>query len=273
MYESYWKLRQKPFDNCADSRFYYPGESHQAALLKLRYAIETRRGGALLAGPSGSGKTLLVNMLRKMLGEGYSPFLHLVFPQMSTPELLAYIADELDGSRHIADELNVPQSIRRIEESLLDNAKAERHTVIVVDEAHLIEDAHTLEALRLLLNFEYNGRPAITLLLAGQTGLLPTLDRMPQLEERLGVKCLIRSFTQQETSDYVAHRLKVAGATHTVFDADSIPTLHALTGGIARRINRLCDLALLIGFAEEQETITAAHFESVSHELVAVVPE
>ena len=64
MYESYWKLNQKPFENCSDPRFYYPGESHQAALLKLRYAIENRRGGALLAGPCGSGKTLLVGMLR-----------------------------------------------------------------------------------------------------------------------------------------------------------------------------------------------------------------
>ncbi len=227
----------------------------------------------MLSGPSGSGKTLLVNMLREMLGEGHTPFLHLVFPQMSTPELLAYMANELDGSSRISNDLSVPQSIRRIKEFLLDNAKAKRHAVVVVDEAHLIEDAHTLEALRLLLNFEYDGGPTLTLLLAGQTGLLPTLDRMPQLEERLGVKCLIRSFTRQETADYVAHRLKVAGATRTVFDADSLPALHALTGGIARRINRLCDLALLIGFAEEQETITAAHFESVSHELVAVVPE
>ena len=58
MYETYWRLTQKPFENAADPRFYYPAESHQAALLKLRYAIENRRGAALLAGPSGSGKTL-----------------------------------------------------------------------------------------------------------------------------------------------------------------------------------------------------------------------
>jgi len=273
MYESYWKLKQKPFESCADSRFYYPGESHQAALLKLRYAIENRRGGAMLSGPSGTGKTLLVNMLGETLGEKFSPLLHLVFPQMSTPELLAYLADEMDGSSDVAGELGVPGSIRRIERFLTKNAKADRHAVVVVDEAHLIEDAQTLEALRLLLNFEPAGRPALTLLLSGQTGLLPTLDRMPQLEERLGVKCLIRPLTRQETADYVAHRLQVAGATHTIFEPDALPVLHELTHGIARRINRLCDLALLIGFAEEQKTITAAHLESVSQELVAVVPE
>ena len=63
MYETYWQLSQKPFENVTDARFYYPSESHQAALLKLRYAIENRRGAALLAGPSGCGKTLLTTML------------------------------------------------------------------------------------------------------------------------------------------------------------------------------------------------------------------
>jgi len=273
MYESYWHLTQKPFENYADPRFYYPGETHQAALLKLRYAIENRRGAALLAGPSGSGKTLVLSMLQETLGETFTPFRHLVFPQMSTADLLAYLANELDGSERDAADLSVPGSIRRIERFLGENAKAQRHAVLAIDEAHLIEDARTLEALRLLLNFESAGRPTLTLLLTGQAGLLPTLERMPQLEERLAVKCLVRPLTEKETGEYVTHRLKVAGATRTIFEPDALPALHALTHGIARRINRLCDLTLLIGFAEEQQTITAGHFESVSQELVTVAPE
>ncbi|MBN2475863.1 MAG: AAA family ATPase [Pirellulales bacterium] len=273
MYESYWQLQQKPFENSADPRFYYPGESHQAALLKLRYAVENRLGGALLAGVSGSGKTLVVNMLRDVLGEQCAPFLHLVFPQMSTPELLAYLAGELSGADGGPQQHDTAQSIRRIGRFLRENTRSRRHAVVVVDEAHLIESAETLEALRLLLNFEAGGRPNLTLLLAGQTGLLPTLDRMPQLEERLGVKCLTRPFSEQETAAYVSHRLKVAGAVREIFEPDALPVLHALTNGVPRRINRLCDLSLLIGFAEERSTITAAHFESVSQELVAVVPE
>lgn len=273
MYESYWKLKQKPFESSADPRFYYPGESHQAALLKLRYAIENRRGGALLAGASGSGKTLVINMLRNNLDEQFTPFAHLVFPQMSCSELLAYLADELEGSRNASTKATVQASIRRIEYFLSGNVDQGRHAVAVVDEAHLLQSADTLEAMRLLLNFGPAGQPGLTLVLAGQTGLLPTLDRTPQLEERLGVKCLIRPFTKQETGDYVTHRLKVAGAARTIFEPDALPTLHALTHGVARRINRLCDLALLIGFAEERQTITASHFESICQELVSVVPE
>ncbi len=115
MYESYWQLRQRPFENNADPQFYYPGESHQAALLKLRYAVENRRGGALLAGASGSGKTLLTNMLRAVLGENFAPFVHLVFPQMATPELLAYLADELDGSSTATAPSGVHESVLRIQ--------------------------------------------------------------------------------------------------------------------------------------------------------------
>jgi general secretion pathway protein A len=271
MYETYWQLKQKPFENTADPRFYFPSESHQAALLKLRYAIENHRGGALLAGAAGLGKTLVLNMLRQTLGDSFSPRVHLVFPQMSTVELLAYLADELDGSQNPAG--GTQDSIWRIEHFLAENTRQGHHAVVIVDEAHLIDNTHSLEALRLLLNFESAGTPGMTLLLAGQPGLFPTLGRMPQLEERLGVKCLLRPFTEQETADYVAHRLSVAGAVQAVFQSEAIATLYSLTHGVPRRINRLCDLALLIGYAEERASLASADLKAVSQELVSVVPE
>ncbi|MEE8452489.1 MAG: AAA family ATPase [Thermoguttaceae bacterium] len=273
MYESYWQLSRKPFDNATDPDFYFPGESHQAALLKLRYAIENRRGGALLAGTEGTGKTLVAGMLREVLDETFQPFIHLVFPQMSTAELLAYLADELDGSSSKKYDAGVRHSVSRIERFLGDNTHQGRHAVVVVDEAQLLDNSHTFEAIRLLMNFQWSGQPGLTLLLVGHTSLLPTLQRMPQLEERLAVKCLLRPLSQQETADYATHRLKVAGAVRPIFDPEAMVTLHTLTHGIARRINRLCDLALLIGFAEEQKTIGSAHLEAVCQELVAIVPE
>ncbi len=273
MYEVYWQLEQKPFEHGADPRFYYPGESQQAALLKLRYVIESRHGGTLLAGPCGCGKTLLLRLLRPMLGKECSPVVHLVFPQMSSVELMAYLAAELTGADLQSGCPSVAESVRRIAHFLEENVRGGRHAVIAVDEAHLLGDARTFEALRLLLNFESNGRPGLTLILAGQTGLLPTLERMPQLEERLVVKCLLRAFTELETAAYVEHRLKMAGAKQSIFEPAALATVHELTHGIARRINRLCDLALLIGYAEGLRTITSEQLESVSSELVTVVPE
>ena len=108
--------------------------------------------------------------------------------------------------------------------------------MLVIDEAHLLDGLHTFEALRLLLNFEPDGVPAMTLLLVGHPAILPTLDRMPQWEERLGVKCLLRPLSESETAAYVEHRLRVAGAVRSIIDPDAMPTLHELTHGIPRRI-------------------------------------
>ena len=270
MYESYWQLDQKPFANTADPQFYFPGETHQAALLKLRYAVANRHGGALLTGAAGTGKTFLLSMLRQSLGEEYTPFIHLVYPQMAPAELLAYLADEFDGCAESG--IAVPDSIRRIQGALRENVEKGRHAVVVIDEAHLLESSQILETLRMLLNFGPDGKSGMTLILVGQPGILPLLDRTPQLEERLGVKCLLRPFTANETGHYAAHRLRVAGAAQPIIAADAVPTLFELTHGIARQVNRLCDLALLVGFAEEQQELTAAHFEAVCRELVSVVP-
>jgi general secretion pathway protein A len=272
MYQSYWQLQQRPFESGCDAAFYFPSESHQAALLKLRYAIENRRGAAVLAGPSGLGKTLLVQMLRQSLEAQSSPVVHLVFPQMSADELLAYLAAELDPTAPLSVDPKVHESVRCIARFLGENARQGQHAVVVIDEAHLVEDPQTLEALRLLLNYEAEGRPALTLLLVGQTAVLPTLDRMPGFEERLEVKCLLAPLDEEQTAQYVAHRLACAGARKAIFDPSVFPTLHGLTHGIPRRINRLCDLALFLGYAERHATLTSEHLESIAGELVAAVP-
>jgi len=270
MYLDYWQLTTQPFEAVTDRGALYPCEAHEGALSKLRYAIENRRGAAALAGPAGVGKTMLVQMLRGSLGERWSPFVHVVFPQMSGPELLAYVAEQFgappaDAPRHTVDE-----SIRRIEFVLRQNADHGRHAVVAVDEAHLLEDCGTLETLRLLLNFESAGRPTLTLLLVGQMGLIPALGRLPSLDERVSVKTLLRSLTAAETAAYVRHRLAAAGAQREPFTADALRALHELSHGIPRQINRLADLALVVGFAERLPQISAQDIEAVSDELVSL---
>jgi type II secretory pathway predicted ATPase ExeA len=272
MYENYWKLLAKPFDGGGDARFYYPSEVHQGALLKLRYAIESRRGGALLAGASGSGKTLLVQLLQRQLAENYTPFVHLMFPLMSCGELLALVATEL-GAAMPTERLSVDHCLRSLQTFLANNTAQGRHAVVAVDEAQLLVDSPLLETLRLLTNLTHAGEPTLTLLVVGQSNLLPALDRMPAFEERLGVKCLLRPLTLDETAAYVSHRLSAAGARHEIFTADALTHLAHLARGNPRRINRLCDLALLVGFAEEQRTIGPEQLDVIADELVQVSPE
>ncbi len=274
MYESYWRISRKPFENGFDARSYYPSEVHQGALLKLRYGIENKRGAVLLSGAAGLGKTLLVESLRRQAPETIAPFVHLVFPQMPADQLLAYLAGELGAATNTAVATSsLQESVRGISNVLAENTRAGRHAVVVVDEAHLLSGREGFETLRLLLNFETDSQPGLTLLVAGQTGLLPQLDRMPGLEQRLGVKCLLRPFNLEETVSYISHRLTAAEAQAPIFDSAAMEAIYHLTHGVPREINRLCDLSLLIGYAEEQQQITAEHVEAVSEELVTVAPE
>lgn len=271
MYTQYWNLSTKPFENSLDSRFYYPGEAHQGAMLKLRYAVDNRRGAALLAGAAGLGKTLLIQTLARQLEETCSPIVHVVFPQMPADQLVAYLADELAGPQD--GNTSLQHSIRRLQRALMSNSEAGRHAIVIIDEAHLLDDSASLETMRLLLNFEHRSKPALTLLLVGHPSLLPTLDRTPELDERIGVKCLLRRFSLDETVSYATHRLNAAGATRPIFESGALEAVHHLSHGVPRRINRLCDLALLIGFAEERGTLGASQIEAVADELVTVAPE
>jgi type II secretory pathway predicted ATPase ExeA len=271
MYEAYWKLNQRPFESGANTHAYYPSEGHQGALLKLRYAIEHEHAAALLTGAPGTGKTLLVGLLAEQLPKKFQPVVQLRFPQMPAAELLAYLAAELGAAAN--SPTSIAENVTRIEHELRQRRAQGRHTVLVVDDAQMLETSRTFDTLRLLLNFEADGRPLSTLLLVGQPTLLPILERMPHLDERLGAKCLIRPLTIEETMSYVSHRMTVAGAVGTVFEPSALETLFLLTRGVPRRINRLCDLALLVGFAEEQPAISTEHIEAVAKELALAAAE
>lgn len=273
MYQEYWQLDRKPFEPVGETASYYPGEAQQGALLKLRYTIEQRRAAAVLAGPGGVGKTLLVQRLLAELPDDISPVARVVFPQMGHRDLLAYLAGQLGAPTSEPPRYSIDESIQRIEQRFEQNAREDKHALLVIDEAHLLEDTGLLETVRLLLNLADGTTPPMTVLLVGQMGLLSALGRTPALEQRVAVKSLLRPLSVDEVGQYVRHRLDAAGATRELFTAAAIEMLHVLTGGVARRIDRLADLALVVGFADGLPTIDQRHVESVSEELLAVAPE
>ena len=276
MYEDYWQLETKPFEPNAAEPFRFASASQQAALHKLRYAVESRRGAALLAGPSGAGKTLLTAMLSEQLcGETVDKFVRVVFPLMSSRDFLVYLAEQLGAPPADPAKHTVEESLRRLEFAFQENHRRDQHAVLVVDEAHLLEDSGLLETLRLLLNLQADSQsaftqPPFTLLLLGQTSLLSAMQRHATLDERLDMKMLLQPFAAEETAAYINHRLQAAGATREIFAPDALQAAHQLTGGIPRQLNRLCDLALVVGFAAREHTIDAPQLHSVNNELVTV---
>lgn len=140
MYLDYWQLASRPFEPGTDRGRFFSCESHEAALLKLRYAVENRRGAVLLAGPAGVGKTMLVQLFRHELAATFQPQVQLVFPQMSSRDLLVYLAEQFGAPAEETPRHTIEESVRRLEKALFRNAEQGRHAVVVIDEAHLLED-------------------------------------------------------------------------------------------------------------------------------------
>lgn len=273
MYERHWQLSGRPFENWCDSRFFYESDVHQTAMLKLRYGIENRRSAMALCGDSGMGKSMLADVMVSQLDEGIGPITRIVFPRLSGDQLLGYLADELTGEEQGCRETPL-QSLRRIEHFLRENVASGHHALVVVDEAHLLTNPEQLETLRLLLNLRCDSlaaEAAWTMLLVGDTTMLGLIERNHALDQRMSVKCMLGRFTRDQTIDYLAHRLQVVdGRIDDVFTSAALEALHMRAAGIPRRINRLADLALMVGYAEDLPIIDAGQIEAVHQELVSV---
>jgi general secretion pathway protein A len=275
MYDQYWKFQSRPFEDTTDPNFFFRSRTHQAALLKLRYLVENNKGSGLLVGGMGLGKTMIAKMLSHELPNQFGPMIHVVFPQLSPAELLAYIAVELgaEPSSVGSGDVGLDRTIRQIKQRLEVHFQQSRHPIIVIDEAHLISDTRVFQTLQLLLNFQQQPSSEFTLILMGERSLLSRIARAPQLNDRIAVKSLLQPLSYSETAEYVNFRLEVAGSSQRVFDEASLVQLYELSGGVPRKINRICDLALLVGFADGRSELSATELLAASDELTSVVSE
>lgn len=267
MYLNHWRLEHAPFGRVDMDSLFYPGESHQGAALKLRYVLDSGREAAALAGPPGVGKTLIVERLIQESGEGLFVS-RVVFPRLTSRELLALMAGEIDPGQRENLRYSADESLGRIQKGLAELARLDKRWLLVVDEAHLLEDGDTLESIRLLLNLNQAADRRLSILLIGQMPLVSMLLRSPSLDQRMSVKALVRSFTPRETAEYVTHRLVASGGRPEIFTPQALESVHACAAGTPRRIDRLCDLALLVGYAEGLRQIDAEQIEEVNDELV-----
>lgn len=275
MYERHWGLTRRPFDDVPDSDMFVRTDSHHAAFLKLRYLVEHRQGLGVLSGDVGTGKSTVVAVLDRDLPPANRPVVSIVYPRMTSVELLSFLAEELGGSRP-GNEPRLEGTdaiVRRIVGQLQRHSESGRAPVIVVDEANLIDDVDVFHALRLLLNFRRPPRFDFTLILAGDLSLLPQVQRMAALDDRVAVKCILQPLSHADAEDYVTRRLQFAGATRKIFTDAAVRAAFELSGGVPRRLNRLCDLALLVGYADSLEQITDREIESVAEEIISSVAD
>ena len=269
MYEEYWGLSEKPFENTPDPRFLYSSPQHKEALARLLYAVEERKGAAMLSGVFGCGKTLLIQALMDELGEGKYHMSLISYPQLTDVELLMAITEELGGEDLPTrkTEVLVNVLLTQLKNILTDNMKDGRETVILIDEAHIIEDRKIFEELRLLLNFQERDRFLLTLILVGQPELADNIKRIKQLEQRIAIRCQLTSFSDEETTTYIGHRLAVAQRREPIFTPAAVKVIHEHSGVIPRRINNACDLGLLTGSGREVKEIDDKLMQEVVKDL------
>lgn len=272
MYESYWGMRGRPFEQLCSTDAYYPSEMHQASLLQLRYALDHQRHG-LLFGETGVGKSLLLNRLADTF-DWQVVSAAVRFTQLPADQWAAALADDLNAAAEAAELSSVPPLNRTLGESLrsiartVQIAEQANHAVVVfIDDLHLLIDEAGWRLLRSLMDLPF-GEQRLTLMLSGQTIVLNQLNRRQDIEQRLGVKSMLRPFSIEQTMAYVRHRLAAVEVNDELFTDTAVERLHVLSAGAPRQLNRLADLCLLVGFADEVEQIEPGQVDAVAQQLL-----
>ena len=243
MYNAYFGFSESPFEVNLDQRFLFLCEDHTEVLAALLYFVKEKKGLALVCGDVGTGKTMLINSFLSRLPNSVQPII-ISNPLVSYRDLLYFIA----GALGISDKSkNLLELIEQIKEALLEGRRQGQNFVLIVDEAHLFSDA-SLEQVRLLSNIEIPEGKLLQILLVGQYELTHKLIRpeMRQLRQRINISRFLSPLTQSETVAYIDYRLQKVGANFLAcFEPTCDKLLYQLTEGVPRRINQLCDNALL----------------------------
>ena len=257
MYEEYWGLKESPFENTPDPKFLYYSKEHEEGLSRLLYTLERRKGAALLTGVFGCGKTVLARAFLNKINRNIYQVALINNPYLKLVEFLRSIARQLgaEGLPEKLTEMSADHFLQVIEGCLQNNAKDGRHTIVIIDEAHVITDNDIFEELRLLLNFQAEDKFLITLILMGQPELADKIRKNKQFSQRIALGYSLNPLTEGEMGNYISHRLKIAGVQKEIFLPKAMRPIFENSGGIPRRINQICDMCLMTGFSSQAKAI------------------
>ena len=257
MYAPFFGLKHSPFSIAPDPRYLYMSERHREALAHLLYGVQGGGGFVLLSGEIGAGKTTVCRCFLEQVPAGCQ-VAYIFNPQLTVIELLQTVCDEFGiVVAPAAGPASVKTFVDALNAHLLAAHAQGRHCVLIIDEAQHLS-AEVLEQLRLLTNLETSERKLLQIMLIGQPELRSLLagPGLQQLAQRVIARYHLGPLGAAETAAYVAHRLAVAGLSGAMpFEPAALRRIHGLTGGVPRRINLLCDRALLGAFAEGQARV------------------
>ncbi len=265
MYNSFYKLESSPFGTSPDPRFLYMMPHTREALACLEYGISARKGFTVLTGEVGTGKTTL---LRRALASFQAR-------RVSTAFVFNPLLEPLDFLEFVLSDFGLTPTSRtksgmllQLNRWLIERFRMQDTCVVVVDEAQNLS-WELLEEIRLLTNLETSSEKLLQIVLSGQPELEEKLRHpsVRQLRQRVALWCRTQPLTEVQTRAYVAERLRIAGATWTLFTPEALDAVHRYSRGIPRIINLLCEHALIVGYVEQLQQISPKVVEGVAAEL------
>jgi general secretion pathway protein A len=270
MYAKFFGLKQEPFSIAPDPRYLFMSEQHREALAHLLYGVEGGGGFVLLTGDIGAGKTTVCRCFLEQIPRKCN-VAYIFNPKLTVLELLKSVCDEfrIPLTNLGRGEPTVKDFLDPLNEFLLKTHAVGQNNVLIIDEAQNLS-AEVLEQLRLLTNLETSERKLLQIILIGQPELRDMLNRpdLEQLAQRVIARFHLKALSEAETSRYIRHRLGVAGMTRTrPFDRQALHRIHQLSGGVPRRINLLCDRALLGAYADNLPLVTKEIVDKAASEV------
>lgn len=264
--KEFFEIENLPFTNIPDSKFFFRSPQHEEALVRLKYAVEGRKGLAVIKGNVGMGKTLLSRLFLTSLddNEYVAALLVVVHSEVNSEWFLKRLSQQLGITVTSNLKTDMISGIYKRLEELNDKRKK---VVIIIDEAQMIKDRQVMQEIRGILNFEDEEGKFITFVLFG----LPTIDDALSLDEplkqRIAVKYSLVPFNFETMQKYIIFRLKVAGAKMNFFTSDAFELIFDASKGIPRLINTICDNAMFEAYLLKQKKIDKVIVDQVIQNL------
>jgi len=254
MYRTHFHLTRGPFEISPDPSMFYATTQHQHTLAGLFHGIKAGKGFMVLTGEVGTGKTLVVRCLQELLGQKRVSYAFVFNPRLPSREFLSYVAQDLGLSPCPTAKSDLLLGLSRL---LIERHRRGLTTVLVVEEAQHLTSV-VLEEIRLLTNLESPQGKLLQILLMGQPELARKIasPRIRQLRQRITLWFRLSVLSEQETSNYVHYRLKLAGDdSGKIFTTDGLARVYLHSRGTPRLINTLCDNAMMSAAALRQESV------------------
>lgn len=266
MYQSFFGLRERPFDLTPNPRFLVLTDAHREALSNLEYGIASRRGITVLIGEAGTGKTTIIRTaLQRQPQQVHSVHLH--NPALTRDEFVEMLAVRYGLSEKARASKAV--LLAELEARLRERHQRGEGSVLIIDEAQAVP-RELLEEIRLLGNIETDETKLLSIVMAGQPELGAVLDHesLRQLKQRVALRCELRPLTQAEAAGYLAGRIRAAGGVGAqVFTREAVMAIYARSNGIPRTISVIADNALVAAFALGRKPVNSEIVAEVCRDL------